>query len=96
MSAAGQDGVEQSPERRALYETLQMVLAGHSVATCPAATSDSLAAAIGFAARDRAHVDVLMKLFVEDMTRTIDENWDYFRTVRASALLADQPDGFLQ
>jgi hypothetical protein len=69
----------------ALYWDLQMMLAGHPIVVSVQAIADCHASTIGFAADDMDQAMTLVDLFAEDVKATIRKNWDYLRSVRASA-----------
>lgn len=72
-------------KRRELFEQIQTLLAGHTVADGWGALGDSFAAMIAFAADDRQHAETLLDVTRSDLARSIDQNWDYVREVRAQS-----------
>jgi 2C-methyl-D-erythritol 2,4-cyclodiphosphate synthase len=74
------------PERRALYEALQMHCAGHSVEDVLHALCDSLSSAVGLAATDYEHACQIIDTLPADLKRTIQDNWDHLREMRGHML----------
>lgn len=74
-----------SQAREALHRDIQTVLAGHPVGTVLPAMADSFAAVIAFAADNRPAAEKMVDDFVGDLKRTIAENWEYIRSLRARA-----------
>ena len=79
-------------DRRALYVQLQMVCAGHDVATCIGALCDSLASTIGFASDSQGRAHKLVGDLAPGICRTIDDNWEELRRIRSIAH-GNIPDG---
>lgn len=68
-----------------LHRDIQMIVAGHTVEDGLTAQLTSLAASIGFAATDLANADELVDGLAGDLKRTIRQNWDYVRSIRAAS-----------
>ena len=82
-----------STDVQKLYADLQMIAAGHPVATVMAAQIRGLAATLAFAARDHAQAGELVRAVARDLQRAIDESWDYVRQVRQASGLGQAGHG---
>ena len=71
-------------EREQLFEDIQMLCGGHSCEVALSAVIDTLSALIAFSANDRAHASELVRAFGPDVEKTISDNWDYVREIRAT------------
>lgn len=74
--------------RREIYIQLQMVLAWHPTVDGLAALSDSIASNIVFCATDLKNAEEILAALQLDILKTIRENWDHTRRIRAESLLA--------
>ena len=73
--------------RRALYEQIATLVAGHEVADVLSALADNLAQAAGFASKSPQEAEKLLTGMVPSMARSIREGWPYIIEAKARGAL---------
>lgn len=74
-----------TPERRALYETIATITAGHRAGDVVAALTDNLATAAGFVSDSPEAAERLILSLVPDMVGAIRDNWPLIAANKARA-----------